>query len=346
MKKIIGLIFLSLLIKFSSAGNYISGDISYVHISGNSYSITIRAITLDSFLLDSCYIEVHFGNGDSALVPRVNGPSSQCPYPAHDGEDIAPYFKYSEYYITYNFPSSGTYIITATFLKRTNSILNITNAGNTSPTMVAEIVIDPLLGVNNSVNNLNFPLTIFDTINRVYNFNSAAYDSDGDSLFYEIIPASIGYSTPFASNSFKIDSLSGSVIWNTPVISGDYAYDIKISEYRRIGTPARYFIGSTMMEVWSRISEPLSINELTNSPEISLFPNPGTSTLTLEIKDNTNNNLPSNIIITDVLGETVYKQSAPINNHPTIDISQLSKGIYFLEVQTEKGITRKKFAKQ
>ena len=88
------------------------------------------------------------------------------------------------------------------------------------------------------------------------------------------------------------------------------------------------------------------VEELTNSQEIILFPNPATSTLTLEIKDNINNNLPSNIIITDVLGETVYKQSAQINNQSTINITQLSKGIYFLEVQTEKGITRKKFVKQ
>ena len=88
------------------------------------------------------------------------------------------------------------------------------------------------------------------------------------------------------------------------------------------------------------------VEELTTSSEISLFPNPATSTLTLEIKDNINNNQPSNIIITDVLGETVFKQSAPINNQSTINITQLSKGIYFLEVQTVKGITRKKFVKQ
>ncbi|MEI6816192.1 MAG: T9SS type A sorting domain-containing protein [Bacteroidota bacterium] len=66
---------------------------------------------------------------------------------------------------------------------------------------------------------------------------------------------------------------------------------------------------------------------------ISLYPNPTTSTLTIH-QDTYS---PSQqIIITDVLGNKVYSQALN-NSTETIDISQLSSGIYFYEVSGKRG---------
>jgi len=81
----------------------------------------------------------------------------------------------------------------------------------------------------------------------------------------------------------------------------------------------------------------IGINEIKNK-EISLYPNPTTSQLTI----NTTEQIKS-INILDVSGKTV-KAITPNNN--TIDVSDLTNGIYFLKIETENGIVTSKFIKE
>ena len=76
-----------------------------------------------------------------------------------------------------------------------------------------------------------------------------------------------------------------------------------------------------------------SINELSINNEISLSPNPTTTSFTIT----TTGNKIKEIKVVDVLGEMVF-QSEPLNNQSTINSSQFSKGIYFVEITDEKGI--------
>lgn len=80
-----------------------------------------------------------------------------------------------------------------------------------------------------------------------------------------------------------------------------------------------------------------SISEY-NKKNINVYPNPTTSQLTLNTTDKI-----INVNIIDITGKTV-KTITPSNN--TIDVTGLVKGIYFLKLQTENGISNSKFIKE
>jgi PKD repeat protein len=81
------------------------------------------------------------------------------------------------------------------------------------------------------------------------------------------------------------------------------------------------------------------INEVVNGETITLFPNPVSSTFTISSTDKI-----ESVILFDVLGKLVNSKQV-IANSTTIDLSSVSKGIYFVEIKTEKGIVRKKVVK-
>ncbi len=91
------------------------------------------------------------------------------------------------------------------------------------------------------------------------------------------------------------------------------------------------------------------INELTNSPEILISPNPATSSITITSSTNI-----KEIKVFDVMGcEILSFDNLRMTESVSVDISSISKGIYFLEIQTDgsassptNNVIRKKFVKQ
>jgi hypothetical protein len=81
----------------------------------------------------------------------------------------------------------------------------------------------------------------------------------------------------------------------------------------------------------------LGIDEQTIN-NILIYPNPVESKLTIDSKENI-----KRVTIIDIMGKTV--QSISIMN-TTIDVSSLTEGIYFLQIQTDKGLVSKKFIKE
>ena len=88
-----------------------------MHLSGNTYKITIQTYT-NTFVTtaDRCELMVYFGDGDSASAPRMNGPNALGCASGHDGVMIGaclgPNVKYNVYETTHTFPGTGDYIIT------------------------------------------------------------------------------------------------------------------------------------------------------------------------------------------------------------------------------------------
>jgi len=66
---------------------------------------------------------------------------------------------------------------------------------------------------------------------------------------------------------------------------------------------------------------------------INIYPNPTSGTFTLTYNSQLSL-LNSQLIITDVLGRAVYHQAIINPNNTTINISQLSNGVYFYEIQS------------
>ncbi|MCE3259585.1 MAG: hypothetical protein K0S12_1226 [Bacteroidetes bacterium] len=77
----------------------------------------------------------------------------------------------------------------------------------------------------------------------------------------------------------------------------------------------------------------IGINEHLMLQTLKLYPNPASSSVTLEMAGHTEDLKKAEIIITNVLGSEIYKGTFE-GNSKTIDVSQLSKGVYTLFVNT------------
>ena len=80
-----------------------------------------------------------------------------------------------------------------------------------------------------------------------------------------------------------------------------------------------------------------AMDEVDLDQSISLYPNPSSSKLTIELEDEVNS-----ITIIDAMGNAIQ---ANVTSSNTIDVSELANGVYVLQVETNKGIARKKFIK-
>ena len=78
---------------------------------------------------------------------------------------------------------------------------------------------------------------------------------------------------------------------------------------------------------------------------INIYPNPSTGLFTVEFKRVTENN--SNISIVNSIGGIIFSEELKIGERSKqINISTFSKGIYFIELQTELGVYKKKIILQ
>ncbi len=84
----------------------------------------------------------------------------------------------------------------------------------------------------------------------------------------------------------------------------------------------------------------IGINDIAKDDELTMYPNPATNEITIESKMQN-----AEIEIRDVLGQMVYRTKA-IAASSTIDVSMLSKGVYFISLQNGKQTINKKFIKQ
>lgn len=76
--------------------------------------------------------------------------------------------------------------------------------------------------------------------------------------------------------------------------------------------------------------------------DFTLFPNPVLNSLRLETKDLN----VKNIFVTDLSGRTLISKAVNFNSTMELDITTLPSGMYFLKLDTDKGIAASKFIKQ
>jgi hypothetical protein len=94
--------------------------------------------------------------------------------------------------------------------------------------------------------------------------------------------------------------------------------------------------GSTDITISNQSS--VSINEQATIHSLSIYPNPVNSQLTINFDTKI-----GTIVILDIMGKTVKIITSSSN---TIDVSDLTNGIYFLQLQTDKGLVSTRFIKE
>lgn len=215
-----------------------AAEITYEWKGGNTYEFTLTCYTYTpspaGFQRDS--LLMFWGDGFADNVPRVVL------------QDLGDDYTLNIYRMTHSYASSGTYVISMEDPDRNYGVVNVPNSVNVPMYIETELVISPFLGYNNSVQLLNAPVDK-GCVGKPYYHNPAAYDPDGDSLSYRLIPCRgtngeeiPGYTFPQASSSIDIDPVTGELQWENPVLQGEYNIAILIEEWRngiKIGSVTR-----------------------------------------------------------------------------------------------------------
>ncbi len=73
---------------------------------------------------------------------------------------------------------------------------------------------------------------------------------------------------------------------------------------------------------------------------INIYPNPSADFLNINLSNYSNETLE--IKLTDFMGKVIYYDKSMYNNSKTINVSNYSKGIYFISISNENNIINQK----
>jgi hypothetical protein len=252
MKKIVSEIVFIFLIVLSlrlSAAHNRSGEILYKRIAPFStviggvtvplftYSITVIKYFDDGAgIADRCEDSVNFGDGTKGAAQRINGAGGcGCPNCGVLIQNDPTYkIKLSIFSIIHTYAGAGSYVVSSADPNRSGGVHNIPNSDQV-PFVIQSLIIINSAGINSSPVLTNPPIYLANRQTCFY-FNPCAFDADGDSLSYEIVPClAPGYFDPESGNNgtFTINPVSGMLSWCFPQFSGIYNLAIRVKEWRK-----------------------------------------------------------------------------------------------------------------
>jgi gliding motility-associated-like protein len=227
-----------------------SGEITYRHISGNTYEFTITTCTKLSSDANRPELEIDFGDGiiDTLLLVDFEN------YQATDT-------KKNIYRGLHTYSGPGSYLISVSDPNRNANVVNISASVDQIFCIQSQLIISPFLGQpNNSLILEDCPCPEEACANIPWEYNLGAYDPDGDSLSYELIPCKgenceamsipdiFRYPNDAGGGNFSLNVFTGTISWDSPVINGEYNFAIKIKEYRK-GTLIGFVIRDMQLTV-------------------------------------------------------------------------------------------------
>ncbi len=228
MKKLLLYILFTFIVSHIWATHNRAGEITYVHVSGNTYKITLITYTYTPSAANETrnVLTMQWGDGTTSQIPRIN--IEYLP------DDI----QKNTYEMNHTFPGAGIYQIVMTDPNRNRGIINIPESVTVKFTVKTILKIDPDIGANSTPILLNPPVDKA-ALNQIFIHNPNAYDPDGDSLSYKLteclgdngqpIP---GFTYPAASNTLYVDAVTGDFVWDSPMEVGEYNVAMLIEEWR------------------------------------------------------------------------------------------------------------------
>ncbi len=203
-----------------------AGEITYKHISGLTYEITVVTYTYSLSPADRPTLVVKWGDGTSSSIQRTQKTS------------LPNYINLNIYKGTHTYSGQGEFVISMEDPNRNGGVTNIPNSINVPFYIETTLTINPFVGNNDSPILLNPPIDN-GCVGFPFYHNPGAYDPDGDSLAYELVACKgangvyiANYQYPAASTSFSIDPITGTLSWINPIIQGEYNVAIVIKEFK------------------------------------------------------------------------------------------------------------------
>ncbi|MBK6966599.1 MAG: gliding motility-associated C-terminal domain-containing protein [Bacteroidales bacterium] len=277
-----------------------AGEITYRHISGLTYEVTITTYTFAPSAADRCELTINWGDGESSVLSRSNGVGGITPagiYCEHTGENISQEIRLNIYKGVHTYASSSTYKLWLEDPNRNLGIQNIPNSVDVPLYIETLLVVNPFLGSNSS------PVLLLPPIDNgcvgiPYLHNPGAFDPNGDSLAYKLVSCKgaggldiLGYKLPSevdAQNpgSFTINEITGDIIWDSPTRQGEYNFAFIIEEYRS-GVRIGYVTRDMQVNITSCNNNPPVITVVTDTCVIA----GSTLNLFVEASDADNDNI-------------------------------------------------------
>jgi gliding motility-associated-like protein len=235
-----------------------AGEIIYRHLGGinPTYEITIITYTESLSLADrdSLNLKIYFCNNTiSPIANFVIRRTLKQPIGFVAG------VQRNEYKLAaFTFPGPGCYRLTMLDPNRIDNIINISGSVNV-PFYIEDtlLVRDPqFFGQNSSPVLLEHPI-VYAPKYSIFQYNPAAFDPDGDSLTFVLLPPKAdpgndvpGYKYPYDPdfkepgypNDFTLDFNTGDIVWDVPTVNGIYNIAFLVTEYRdgvKMGTLIR-----------------------------------------------------------------------------------------------------------
>lgn len=286
-----------------------SGEITYRHLGGNTYEFTITTCTKLSSEANRDKLEINYGDGFSDTIPLTQF----FDYPSTDT-------KKNLYIGQHTYTGPGSFLISVADPNRNANVLNITNSVDQIFCIQTQLIISPFLGKpNNSLILEDCPCPEEACAGQPWIYNLGAYDPDGDSLRYEIIPCRgedcvempipsvFQYPNDVGGGSFGIHPEFGTITWDSPSLVGEYNFAIKIKELRN-GALIGYVIRDMQITVKG--------NCLNAPPKITAFADTciqADSTLakSLSAKDTSLSSIDNPVLSWDFFGEGFFLSTSP-----------------------------------
>ena len=198
------------------------------HVSGYTYRAKLYTYTYTLSDVDRPLLEIAWGDGNTTILERSRT------------EELDNNTKLNYYEGTHTYAGPGSYTLYMEDPNRNSGVVNVPNSVLTYMYISTTITISPWLGSgNDSPVTTRSPVDDQACLGRRYEHNPGAYDPDGDSLSYRLIPCRgqygeeiPGYTYPAASDTIFVDPVSGTLVWDAPMAQGEYNAAILIEEWR------------------------------------------------------------------------------------------------------------------
>ena len=185
------------------------------------------------------------------------------------------------------------------------------------------------------ITNTGVVTTLAESIGQFYYPHSLTVDSTGNLFVADT-----------ENNRIRIITTSGVV---TTLAGSTGGYADGIGTLAQFNVPAGVFVDTTGNLFVSdsgnncirKITNALSAPNFQLENQISLYPNPASTFITIELKDIT----AFDVIILDMNGRILQSENI-IENNTTINTSNLETGIYLMQIVTDKGTISKKILKR
>jgi len=318
-----------------------------VNVPVFTYSITLIKYTDDgSLIADRCTDTIYFGDGNYAIVPRINGPITigDCNCGVLNGVQLrcgeviitdGDYrVKRNIYTTIYTFPGAGTYKIRSADPNRNANVHNMAQSVNQMFYVESLLIIDNFTGANSS------PIFSFPPIDKAcrnvcFEHNPGAFDPDGDSLSYEMsTPRGVngqtvpGYFDPEtgAGGSFSIHPTSGLLSWCKPQFTEEYNIAFIVREWRKNTSGDFKMIGYVLRDMQ------VIVNTCPNNqpPQISAVEDICVEAGQLVSREITISDPNTHTIVNVSGGGGAFAALSPIASiNPTVGVTNSSNGFSF-----------------